>query len=315
MFDASLMSGLGPRFWYYLSCFAYVVHFKSYSKAAECLDVSQSSLTKAVQALEKQLKVSLLLRGGRRSLDPTPQGDQIYAFSVAFFKDLFDLKHCLQGLETPQPYTLSLSIPEWIFCEYLFEPLRQCKHHHPDIKIAFESSIDWDPIIHCATESIMRLTINPRVGWIQKPLLQYRLALYASADYLKAHVLPKHLGDLNKHTCLYWQSEDPKLFEIMNWHRSEKDLRVLRSYSSETLIKMAQMGLGVISGFKASSHLRGHGLIEFAESISQHYAPTITVYFECSAVNWHQTPVQDLYRYLAGSLRIFDTIPIGAHLE
>ena len=308
MFDSSLISTFGHRFWYQLSCFAYVVHFKSYSKAADCLELSQSSLTKAVQALETQLKVPLLFRGGRRSLALTPEGDQMYARSVELLKGLADLKQCLYGLDRQQHYTLRLALPDWIFCDYLFEPLMRFKKRYSGIKIAFETPKDLDSTLEHSTGSTLRLTIDPCAGWVQKLLLKRRLGLYASADYLKNYVLPQHLQDLNQHRVLYWKSEDAKLCKIMTWHRLARSLGELGSYSSAALFKMAHMGLGVLSWVK-DARLREQGLIEFAQTLSQDYAPVLKVYFECSAVDWPQPWVQALYQCLAVSLRPLNTIP------
>ncbi len=302
MFDSPLMSGLGPRFWYQLSCFAYVVHFKSYSKAADCLHLSQSSLSRAIQSLEGQLKVSLLYRGGKRALCLTPQGDQLYAHGAEIFKGLLRLEQCLEPSVKTKPYTLQLAVPDWVFSDYLFIPLRQFRKEHPGFSLGFHPSTDL-AIFEGSTDPTIRLGIPSSSGLIQKLLLELQLALYANATYLKGHMLPERLGDLAEHACLGLQTDNPKLFEVMNWHQAHNPSTDQKHYSSTALIKVAQMGFGMMSWVKGSPALEGSGLVEIAKELSVAHAPRISLYFECVPEQWACAEVQALYRCLKKALQ------------
>lgn len=67
-----------------LRIFATVVEHKSFSRAAEALEVSQPAVSKAVRELESQLEVVLLDRGGR-SFQISEPGKVLYEYAQGIF--------------------------------------------------------------------------------------------------------------------------------------------------------------------------------------------------------------------------------------
>ena len=84
-----------------LYVFTKVVEHKSFSKAAEDIFLSQSTVSAHIQALEKLLNIKLFDRVGRESI-LTPQGERLYqwALKLLLLKDqaLLDLKEGMTDL-------------------------------------------------------------------------------------------------------------------------------------------------------------------------------------------------------------------------
>jgi DNA-binding transcriptional LysR family regulator len=84
-----------------LYVFTKVVEHKSFSKAAEDIFLSQSTVSSHIQALEKMLNMNLFDRVGRESI-LTPQGERLYqwALKLLLIKDqaLLDLKEGMTDL-------------------------------------------------------------------------------------------------------------------------------------------------------------------------------------------------------------------------
>ena len=84
-----------------LYVFTKVVEHKSFSKAAEDIFLSQSTVSAHIQALEKMLNIKLFDRVGRESI-LTPQGERLYqwALKLLLLKDqaLLDLKEGMTDL-------------------------------------------------------------------------------------------------------------------------------------------------------------------------------------------------------------------------
>ncbi|WP_277613895.1 selenium metabolism-associated LysR family transcriptional regulator [Neobacillus muris] len=84
-----------------LYVFTKVVEHKSFSKAAEDIYLSQSTVSSHIQALEKTLETKLFDRIGREPV-LTPQGERLYqwALKLLYIKDqaLFDLKKGMTDL-------------------------------------------------------------------------------------------------------------------------------------------------------------------------------------------------------------------------
>lgn len=78
-----------------LFVFTKVVEHKSFSKAAENIFLSQSTVSSHIQALEKSLNLQLFDRDGRETI-PTPHGERLYAWAqqILLLRDeaILDLK-------------------------------------------------------------------------------------------------------------------------------------------------------------------------------------------------------------------------------
>lgn len=61
----------------YLACFQAVAKYKSFSKAADALFISQSSLSKKISALEDALGGALFIRGGNSAVSLSPFGEYV----------------------------------------------------------------------------------------------------------------------------------------------------------------------------------------------------------------------------------------------
>lgn len=85
-----------------LYIFTKVVEHKSFSKAAEMVYLSQSTVSSHIQSLEKTLNVKLFDRVGRETI-LTPHGDRLYhwALKLLELKDqaLFDIKESVTELK------------------------------------------------------------------------------------------------------------------------------------------------------------------------------------------------------------------------
>ena len=85
-----------------LYIFTKVVEHKSFSKAAEDIYLSQSTVSSHIQSLEKMLKVPLFDRVGRESI-LTPSGERLYGWALKLLqlKDraLLDLSQGMMDLK------------------------------------------------------------------------------------------------------------------------------------------------------------------------------------------------------------------------
>jgi DNA-binding transcriptional LysR family regulator len=301
MFKHAFIDGLGPRFWYHLRCFSYVVSLKNYAKAAHHLHLSPSCVTRAIQDLEKDLKVSLLERGGRRRLQLTPQGDQLYAHSLALFGQLIALEDCLYASGEKMAFSLNLAVPEWVLSDYLLSPLIQFKAQYPSFSIQFSTPTPTHRHGDPKPELQIVLGLHSNKGLIQKPLRHWELALYANNSYRQRFGYPRCAEDLKDHLCLAWQISDPTLFKILNWHCLSSPPFVLGS--STALIKMAQMDQGMMTCFRGHPALKDSGLLELGKELCDEQAPRLGLYLVGEPACWAHAEVQALYQHLKQSLQ------------
>jgi hypothetical protein len=86
---------VGPHFFYKLYCFHFVVRLGSYSRAAQHLNVTQPTISRAVQSLEFRFKKRLLNRKTRSKISLSFEGSRVFAWST-------QLLNILEGLEQHQ---------------------------------------------------------------------------------------------------------------------------------------------------------------------------------------------------------------------
>ncbi|MFS0780266.1 LysR family transcriptional regulator [Bacillus sp. 1P06AnD] len=115
----------------HLKTFVVLAEKKGIIKAALYLNYSQSSITKHIQALEKELHVKLF-EGNKSHL--TPAGECLYSYAKKLLKE-YDLVCNEVRAETHQERRIRVAGLEY-YCFHYFMPfLRKLFDHHADIRI------------------------------------------------------------------------------------------------------------------------------------------------------------------------------------
>ncbi len=289
---------LRPSFWRALYFFYYVAYFRSYTKAATMLNTTQPSLSRAIKSLEHRLHTPLLVRSTRR-VALTPEG----LFILGYAKDFLGTLQNLEQVADPKTLdTISLFIPEAILSDYLLEPLLSFQLKYPAYKLRIYPAYGLRHGLPSKHVIKIPLGFEERSEWIQKPLLHFEGALYASASYVKQRD-PLEGGDLSTNRWLLLNSVIPGVFEDMNWHSriSAQDVRYQSVYvlhSPEHLIKMAEADFGIMAWIKNHPSLKSTSLIEVLAEVSRIHAPQRQAYFSCEAPSFESEEVQALYQYL-----------------
>lgn len=111
-----------------------IVQSQSFSKAAEVLFLTQSALSRSIQALEEELGVQLLDRSGRRII-PTAYGEQVLKHARRVMFEVGELSRALALVKTAECGTLSFgcgsgpaAVLEVPFLTYMVQ-------HHPGVKV------------------------------------------------------------------------------------------------------------------------------------------------------------------------------------
>lgn len=120
-----------------LNYYVEIVRQGSFTKAAEKLFVSQSTLSKAIRALEEEFQMELINRG-TKEFQLTAQGDVFYEYAVRILdfyhtqtQELFQRLHSANG-------TLKLGIPPTAGAIYFFSILYKFRETYPGIDLKIE---------------------------------------------------------------------------------------------------------------------------------------------------------------------------------
>lgn len=111
--------------------FCQVGLYRSFSKAAKVLGVSQSAISQNIKQLEKNLGVQLFVRT-TKAVDFTRQGQVLFEATVRAFSLLDDTVEALTMQEHLEATKLRLAVPDTICSKYLLPYFREWQNLYPE---------------------------------------------------------------------------------------------------------------------------------------------------------------------------------------
>jgi DNA-binding transcriptional LysR family regulator len=182
-----------------MQAFARVVEAGSFTKAAETLHMSKTTVTQLVQQLEARLRVKLLNRTTRK-VNVTADGAIYYERVIKLLADMDDAETSLSGASLLPKGRLRVDVPSPLASLILIPALPEFHRRYPDIQIDMGVSdriVDIiDENVDCVVrggELLDQSLIARRVGDLQ-------LGVFAAPSYLAREGIPQHPRELeNSH--------------------------------------------------------------------------------------------------------------------
>ena len=182
-----------------MQAFARVVEAGSFTKAAETLHMSKTTVTQLVQQLEARLRVKLLNRTTRK-VNVTADGAVYYERVLRLLADMDDAETSLSGASALPRGRLRVDVPSPLASMILVPALPAFYVRYPDIQIDMGVSdriVDMiDENVDCVVrggELTDQSLIARRVGELQ-------LGVFAAPSYLARVGMPAHPRELeNSH--------------------------------------------------------------------------------------------------------------------
>ena len=178
--------------------FITVIECGSYTKAAQKLSLSKSTLSRQIQTLEDRVQTRLLHRSTRK-ISLTKAGEH-------FFNHCHPLIGHLQNAHTQtsqyhKDITGELRItmtPEFGTC-FLHDVLPKFLDQYPNIKLDLDLSTHNQDLITQGFDLAIRIGELQDSSYICKRIATAKMGLYASPKYLLSAGHPSCLNDLNQH--------------------------------------------------------------------------------------------------------------------
>jgi DNA-binding transcriptional LysR family regulator len=188
-----------------MAIFCRVVEMGSFSAVAKERDVSLSSVSKHVSALEKRLGTQLLGRTTRQ-LNPTEAGCEYYNYCIQMMDELSQVEASVSSYQSETSGTLNLRVPitfgEFHILPALWEYRKKCNDMNIDLTMGdgevdlVREGIDLAIIIGSLADSSM---VAQKIGSIKRVFV-------ASPEYLAKYGEPKKPAGLEKHNCIILSS-------------------------------------------------------------------------------------------------------------
>lgn len=183
-----------------MTTFVKVVETGGFAAAARKLDMSPSTVTGHIQALEERLGIRLLNRSTRK-LSLTEVGQAYYERALHILTDIDEVDAMAQALQsTPRGrlrLNASVSVPP-----LLAPVIAEFSALYPDVTLSMAMSDRMLDLVEEGFDLAIRLVPVPDSSLIVKRVGSYRLLVFGSPDYLQRRGIPRTPTDLAEHNCL-----------------------------------------------------------------------------------------------------------------
>ncbi|KPN91329.1 LysR family transcriptional regulator [Pseudomonas nunensis] len=178
-----------------MQAFARVVEAGSFTKAAETLHMSKTSVTQLVQQLEARLRVKLLNRTTRK-VNVTADGAVFYERVVRLLADLDDAETGLSGASVQPRGRLRVDVPSPLASMILVPALPEFHARYPDIQIDMGVSDRMVDIIGENVDCVVRGGELTDQSLMARRVGDLQLGVFAAPSYLARVGMPLHPREL-----------------------------------------------------------------------------------------------------------------------
>jgi DNA-binding transcriptional LysR family regulator len=239
--------------WDKLRVFHAVAEAGSFTHAGEILNLSQSSISRQVSALEQSLNVPLFHRHAR-GLKLTESGETLYATAREVFAKVAIAESLVSEARDRPQGPLRITTTVAFGSIWLTERLKEFIERYPEIQVTLIVSEDELDLSMGQADVAIRMTPPTQADLIRRPLLGMHHRVFASPGYLKDHGTPNSLSDLDKHRIIAYDDSFNQPFTAINWlleagRKNESPARepVLRVNNIYAMFRAAASGLGIAS--------------------------------------------------------------------
>jgi len=231
--------------------FRAVADCKSFTQAAERLDLPKPTVTNAVQAIEQQLGVRLLQRTTRK-VSLTVEGTLYLARCTALLNDLEDMNGLFAGDGRLLTGAVRVDLPERLAHLVVIPALPEFLQRHPQIQVRLGSNDRFVDLVGEGIDCAVRGGTLRDSTLVARRITNMEQINVGSRAYLERHGRPQTLEDLQHHMAVnFFSSQSGR---DMDWEYVDADgierTLVMRSQVSvsgtEAYLTSCMAGLGLI---------------------------------------------------------------------
>ncbi|WP_343596452.1 LysR family transcriptional regulator [Pseudomonas sp.] len=221
-----------------MQAFARVVETGSFTKAADTLNMSKTSVTQLVQQLEARLRVRLLNRTTRK-VNVTADGAAYYERVIRLLADIDDAETSLSSASTAPRGRLRVDVPSPLARLLLIPALPGFYARYPDIQLTLGVSDRIVDIIEENVDCVVRGGEITDQSLVARHVGDLKLGVYATPGYLQRAGTPLHPRELE---------EGPHRTIGYLWFRTGKALPLVLQQGADRLEVQGRSALTVDDG-------------------------------------------------------------------
>lgn len=261
-----------------IKLFSHVARLKSFTAAANELNMTQGSVSKKIAWLEQSLGFALFNRNSRQ-ISITDAGSHYLSFSYELIEKLDITEKKLKNELDHVVGKLRISSPSAFATERLAKPIQKFMAINPDITI--DISVN-DKQVDLFTDDI---DIAIRAAFLKdsrlkaKKLLEHELCYFASPTYLEKYGNLSKPFSFSAHKCITYNLTSPSNVWRINNEKFTVN-QAIQSDCPEMIVKMALLGCGIAAMPKwmIQKYLDNSQLVELFSDSKKYSLPMYIVY-------------------------------------
>ncbi|UIN21047.1 LysR family transcriptional regulator [Herbaspirillum frisingense] len=233
-----------------LKVFCTVVEAGAFSRAAEKLSMSTSSVTTHVAALEAHFKVRLLNRT-TRSMSLTEEGRHCHQQALRLLADMGELEAGLRASDTRPAGVLRVDLPSVISRRYVAPALPRFLRQYPELELRITVSDRMVDMVEEGVDVLVRIGALGDSGLVARKLAATRYLCCAAPAFLQQYGWPETPDALDQFACLGFLN--PRTRMVRPWrfsHEGKESSHIPRGLVMmdhvESMVAAAQAGCGII---------------------------------------------------------------------
>jgi DNA-binding transcriptional LysR family regulator len=231
--------------WNDIQCTLIVAQSGSYHAAAARLGLHETTVSRRVQRLERELGTKLFLRRSH-GMTLTPAGESLMAKASAMEQAAISVRSEIAGMDAQMTGVLRISISEGLGTYWLTPVLKEFQQQYTELSFDVITSTQQATVL--AAEVDVAITIvrpkEPRVVAVRVGDIRY--SLFASRKYIRQYGSPQTAQELYEHKLvdLYLFKTDSHLkwWTDITWSSRP---RVFRSNATGLFLSAIQEGFGI----------------------------------------------------------------------
>ncbi|HBS9987920.1 TPA: LysR substrate-binding domain-containing protein [Klebsiella pneumoniae] len=245
-----------------MRAFARVVEAGSFTKAAQTLHMSKTTVTQLIQQLESRLRVRLLHRTTRK-LGVTPDGAVYYERVIRLLADMEDAENSLSSAAMTPRGRLRLDVPSPLARLILVPALPAFHARYPDIQIDMGVSDRVVDLIGDNVDCVLRGGQITDQSLIARHVGDLQIGVYVAPSYVERLGAPAHPRELqNTDHCIvgFLSSRTSKIDPLVLCSENER-IEITGNYvlavdDGNAYLEAGLVGLGVIAlpNYMAAAH-------------------------------------------------------------
>ncbi|MCX7083991.1 MAG: LysR family transcriptional regulator [Methylococcales bacterium] len=184
-----------------MSLFVEIAKVSSFSRAAAILGLPNSTVSRRIADLEREMGLRLFKRTTRR-VELTESGHLYFKHCMRLLQEAQFAYEEVANIQANPIGVIRVSMPGDLAVIYLIDMFAEFTMLYPNLQFVFDLTPKHDDMVSEAVDVAIRIGPSKDQNLIARPLASFSVGLYASPDYLKLRGEPKHPQDLLQHDCL-----------------------------------------------------------------------------------------------------------------